>query len=48
MIVAPWAMSSRLSSGGNGYASLTVIVLIPHQSTMYLLLLSFFGMKKVQ
>jgi len=47
MIVDPCAILRRLSNRGRGYASLTVIALIPLQSTTYLLPLSFFGMKNV-
>src|SRR5258706_14739424 len=47
MMVAPCAISNRSSKRGSGYASLTVMALIPLQSTMYLLLLSFLGTKKV-
>src|SRR5258706_1562525 len=47
MMVAPCAISNRLSKRGSGYASLMVMALIPLQSTTYLLLPSFLGTKKV-
>src|SRR5258706_9828550 len=47
MMVAPCAISNRSSKRGSGYTSLTVMALIPLQSTTYLLLPSFLGTKKV-
>ena len=47
MIVDPCAILRRSSSRGRGYVSLTMMALIPLQSTTYLFPLSFFGMKNV-